>query len=360
MNKNSPSVRELLEHLQVQGLITQGGVKRITERLERPVTESKDPLYIRILSGVGAWVAAIFLILFLGISGIIQGGMGALICGIFFLAGGMGIAKASKGTFVNQLSLALVFSGNLLVLFGVGEVFRFRNLSIFVITHAMVCAIVYPFFSNSIYRFLAPTALAGLLTAWIIEQRVFVLMHFLIAAETLFAGTLLLLRKRRALFEPLVYSAALMLPTTLLLMNLTHVNLWRSVDLFGGGFKEPLWPSSLLLSVALIYLYFHLAGGRKLFRNSLLILAVLSTILLGLFTTPGIFVAMGLLIVGYAFDDRILTGLSYVFLLCFIVVFYYTLNIDLAHKSWVIGASGVVLLIVRWIAGRFKLEGVSR
>ena len=38
------------------------------------------------------------------------------------------------------------------------------------------------------------------------------------------------------------------------------------------------------------------------------------------------------------------------------VVFYYTLNIDLAHKSWVIAASGVVLLIVRWIAGRFKLE----
>lgn len=360
MNKKSPSVRELLEHLQVQGLITEGGVKRITERLERPTTESKDPLYIRILSGIGAWVAAIFLILFLGISNILQGGVGAILCGILFLAGGIGIAKATKGTFVNQLSLALIFSGNLLVLFGAGEVFRFRNLSLFVITHAIVCVIVFPLFSNSIYRFVAPAALAGLLTAWIIDQRIFVLMHFLIAAETLFAGTLLLLKKRRAWVEPLVYSAALMLPTTLLLMNLAHASLWRFVDLFGRGFKEPLWPSSLLLTLGLIYLYFHLAGGRKLFHNSLLILAVVSTILLGILTTPGILVAIGLLIVGYAFDDRILTGLSYVFLLCFLVVFYYTLNIDLANKSWVIGASGIVLLMVRWIAGCFKLEGVNR
>jgi hypothetical protein len=360
MSKNSPSVRELLEHLQARGLITEGGVKRITEKLERPTTESKDPLYIRILSGIGAWVAAIFLILFLGISGIIQGGIGAFLCGVVFLMGGIGIAKATKGTFVDQLSLALVFSGNLLVLFGVGEVSRIHHLYVFVIAHAIVCVVVYPFFSNGIYRFVAPTALVALMTAWIIEQKLFVLMHFLIAAETFFAGTLLLLKKRRASFEPLVYSAALMLPTTLLLMNLTHADLGQLADLWGGGFKEPLWPSSLLLTIGLIYLYFQLAGGRKLFHNPLLILAVLSTILLGIVTTPGILVAVGLLIVGYAFDDRILTGLSYLFLLCFLVVFYYTLNIDLASKSWVIGGNGVVLLIVRWISGRFKLEAIKK
>jgi hypothetical protein len=350
----------LLEHLQVNGLITEGGVKRITERLERPITESKDPLYIRILSGIGAWVAAIFLILFLGISHILQGGMGAIVCGILFLAGGIGIAKATKGTFVNQLSLALVFSGNLLVLFGTGEVFRFRNLFLFVITHAVICVIVFPLFPNSIYRFVAPTALVALMTAWIIEQKLFVLMHFLIAAETFFAGTLLLLKKRQASLEPLVYSAALMLPTTLLLMNLTHAALGEFADVWGMGFKEPLWPSSLLLTIGLVYLYFQLAGGKKLLQNSLLIFAVLSTILLGIVTTPGILVAVGLLIVGYAFDDRILTGLSYLFLVCFLVVFYYTLNIDLASKSWVIGGSGVMLLVIRWISGRFKIEGLKK
>ena len=44
--------------------------------------------------------------------------------------------------------------------------------------------------------------------------------------------------------------------------------------------------------------------------------------------------------------------LSYLFLPCFLVVFYYVLNVDLAHKSWIIAGSGAVLLVVRWIVGR--------
>jgi len=66
-----------------------------------------------------------------------------------------------------------------------------------------------------------------------------------------------------------------------------------------------------------------------------------------------------LLFVGYAFGDRILTPLSYLFLPCFLVLFYYALNVDLAHKSWIIGGSGVILLIVRWIAGHCQPEEVA-
>jgi uncharacterized membrane protein len=42
-----------------------------------------------------------------------------------------------------------------------------------------------------------------------------------------------------------------------------------------------------------------------------------------------------------------------------LVVFYYALDVDLAHKSWVIAGSGVLLLIVRWIAGRFEVGEVK-
>jgi uncharacterized membrane protein len=162
-----------------------------------------------------------------------------------------------------------------------------------------------------------------------------------------------LLKKRSESLTPLVYSAAAMLPATLLFMNLTQIDLWEIY------FRIPLWPSSIVLAAGLIYLYFHLAGGWKLFREPLLILAVISTILLGVFTTPGILVAIGLLVVGYSFDDPILTELSYLFLVCFLVVFYYALGVDLAHKSWVITGSGVLLLIVRWIARRFESGDVK-
>jgi hypothetical protein len=348
MSKGALSIRELLSRLEPEGLVTQPDLKRITDHLEKPEGGAKDPLYIRILSGIGAWVAALFLMWFLALIHALENGIIATIVGIIFLAGGIGITRASKATFLSQLCLALVFAGNALVVYGVMSAFKVPDVSVLVITHAIVCAVVYPLFPSSIYRFVGPTALAALLTAWIIYEKIFVLMHFLIAAEMLFAGWLLLLKKRLPPLAPLVYSAATMLPATLLFMNLTQIGAWR-IDL-----RLPFWPSSIVLAGGLIYLYFRLAGGWRIFRDPLLILAVISTVLLGIFTTPGILAAIGLLIVGYAFDDRILTGFSFLFLICFLVVFYYTLNIDLAHKSWVIGGSGVLLLVVRWLAGRIS------
>jgi uncharacterized membrane protein len=355
MNDNSPTIVELLTHPKVQKLVSQEDLERIAENLSKSKQTSKDPMYIRILSGVGAWFAAVFLILFLAISDILDSGMVAIICGMIFLVAAIIISRTSKAEFLSQLSLALVFAGNILVLLGVIDEYNRSQISVILITHALVCAVVYPLYANSIYRFLAPTALVVLATAWIIEEEALVLIHVLVGAETLLAGILLLGKKRAALLTPLVYSAAAMLPATLLFINLTQVNIWG----WRTDFNEPLWPSNILLTGGLIYLYLHLAGGPKRLRKPWLILAVLSTILLGIFTTPGILVAVGLLIAGYAFGDRILTALAYLFLPSFLVFFYYALNVDLAHKSLVIAGSGVLLLVVRWIAGHCQPKEVT-
>lgn len=362
-HKNPPNLKELMETLLSQGQITPGQMKRIASRLEIPTEESRDPLYIKILSGVGAWVAGLCLILFLGISHMLRSDASGFVFGILFLASGIAISRASKTTFLNQLSLALVFSGNILFLMGcikLFQVFRAHELSILIITHALVVAVVYPFFSNGVYRFLAPTALVILTILWILEKKTFYLIHFLIAIEMLFAGTMLLLKKPKSFITPLIYSAAIMLPLTLLYMNLTQIGIAREMGRWGAEFNEPLWPSSLLLTAGLIYLYFHLAGGLKQIRNDWMLLAVLSTLLLGIFTTPGILVAIGLLIIGYRFDDPILTGISYLFLTCFLVLFYYALNIDLAYKSLVIGGSGGVLILTRWLLGHMRFERGKR
>ncbi len=353
MNDNSPTIGELLAHPKVQGLVSQEDADRIAASLGKSEQASKDPVYIRILSGFGAWFSAMFLILCLGISRMLESGTGTIIWGIIFLVAAIIIARASKAAFLSQFSLALAFAGNTLILIGAAIEIGSPDVSVILITHAVVCAVVYPLYANSIYRFLAPTALVVFATAWIVEEEAFVLMHVLIAAETFLAGILLLRKKRPPLLTPLVYSAAAMLPATLLFMNLMQVDIWRT------DFNEPLWPSNILLSGGLIYLYFHLAGGLKRLREPWLILAIVSTILLGIFTTPGIPVAVGLLIVGYAFGDRILTALSYLFVPCFLVFFYYALNVDLAHKSWVIAGSGVLLLVVRWIAGHCQPKEVA-
>ncbi len=305
-----------------------------------------DPLYTRILSGIGAWFAAVFLILFLAMSAIFADSTGAIICGISLLVAGIIIAQKSRTTFLSQLSLASVLAGNTLVLIGAATEFGKHELLAVFISHAVLCAVLYPLYADSIYRFLAPIALAALATACIVEEQAFVLIHALIAVEMLLAGLLLLRKKCPPLLVPLAYSAAAMLPATLLFMSLMQTHMW------GADFNMPLWPSNILLTGGLLYLYLHLADTARPRREPWLILALVSTLLLGIFTTPGILVAIGLLVVGYAFGDRMLTALAYLFLLCFLLLFYYTLDIDLAHKSWVLVGSGGLLLIVRWLAKR--------
>jgi len=347
MSDRSLTIRQLLAHPAVRDFVSSEDEAGISESLGKSHRTPEDPLYIRILLGAGAWFAAVFLVLFLLAADILEGGSETIGFGFVFLVAAIVIAIARKITFLSQLSLALTFAGNGMVVVGVAIESDMNSFSAVVIAHAAVCAAVYPLCANSIYRFLAPTLLATLATVWIIEEEAFVLIHALIAAETLAAGVLLLRKTSPGrMLKPLVYSAAAMPAATLLILSHTQIEIWRT------NFDQPMWPSSVLLAGGLAYLYLDLAGGLKRLGEPWMILAIVSTILLGAFTTPGILAAVGLLVAGYAFGDRILTIMSYIFLPLFLVIFYYALNIDLAHKSWVIGGSGAVLLAARRLAER--------
>ncbi len=353
MNNDIPTIGELLEHPNLQGLVPPEEAEKIAESLGKD-EDTSDPIYISILSGIGAWFSAGFLISFFVISGIINSDAGAIICGALLLVAACAIVRSNKGTFLRQLALALAFAGNILIAFGAATASSPPGeLTSALLMHAAVCALMYPLYPSTTYRFLAPIGLAIMATLWIIEEEFFVFIHLLLAAEMLLAGFLLLWRKCPPVFMPLAYAGATMLPATLLFMNLTQMHLWRT------DFNKPLWPSSLLLSGGLIFLLLRLAGSKRL-AEPWMMLALVATVLLGIFTTPGILVAIALLIMGRAFSDRILAWLAYLFLPCFLIVFYYALHIDLVYKSYVVAGSGLLLLAVRWILQYLQTREVQR
>lgn len=344
MKSRPRTMEEVLAHPKVRPLMAEGEAERIMNSLGESDAAPTEPIYIRILAGMGAWFAALCIILFLVIASIIDSGAGAILCGAAMLGAGIALGRWSEAVFISQLSLALAIAGNALTLFGLAEQTGFNDFLVFVCAQGVICAAIYPLYPNPVYRFLAPISLVALCVVWIVEKEAFVWFHGLIAAETLLFGFLFLSKRRQRALDPLAYSAALMLPVAILVLNLTQVDLWRN------DFNEPLWPSSLMLSFGLLFLYFHLAGGMRGLRHPWMIPTIAATLLLGVFTTPGILVAVGLLVMGYAFGDRILAAFAFLFLPLFLVVFYYALNIDLAAKSGVVAGSGVLLLAARKIA----------
>ena len=106
--------------------------------------------------------------------------------------------------------------------------------------------------------------------------------------------------------------------------------------------------------ISIIFILIFVLRDKKRKFESWLILAVAASVLLGLFTSPGILAAILLLIIGYEKQDNFLLILSNVFLIGFVYLFYYNLNINLAYKSWILAGSGLLLLGVRQIAKQFK------
>jgi hypothetical protein len=364
MNDSTLTLAELLNHPEVTPFLREDDPEAIASHIKKPDEAPKDPIYIRILSGIGAWFASLFLIGFLGMSRIITDDAGALITGVILLATAVFLAKKCTSTFPSQLSLAFAFAGNVMVVGGLMEILLHSHSSgnemlVLLLSHAVVCTTIYILYPSVVYRFAAPLAFVIIATLWAsFEVKDFWVMNILVAGEMLLLGVILLHTRQSAFIQPLLRSTAAMLPATLFFMNLTQGcmldwHLWRTIP------HDAMIPSSIMLSGGVIYLLSRLTGGPRQFSHPWLIVAMVATLLLGFFTTPGVLVAVGLLIAGYAFGDRALTALAYLFLPCFLVVFYYAMNVSLAQKSGMIAGSGLILLLVRFLIQRYAPKEVE-
>jgi hypothetical protein len=364
MKETALTLGALLNHPEVTPFLREDDAEAIATRMEKRDEAPKDPIYIRILSGIGAWFASLFLIGFLGVSRIITDDAGAIFTGVILLATAVLLAKKCTSTFPSQLSLAFAFAGNVMVVVGLMQVLLHsrssgHELLVLLLSHGVVCTTIYILYPSVVYRFVAPLAWVIIATVWIsVEVKDFWAMHLLIAGEMFLFGILLLHTRQSAFIQPLLRATAAMLPATLFFMNLTQGcildwHIWHAIP------RNAMLPSTAMLAGGVIYLLSRLTGGPQQLRQPWLIVAMVATLLLGLFTTPGVLVAVGLLIAGYAFGDRALTALAYLFLPCFLVVFYYAMNVSLAQKSGMIAGSGLILLLVRLLIQRYAAKEVE-
>ncbi len=335
---------ELLANLVSEGVLDPDVRDRIVEQNRQPA--ESDPIGIKILAGIGGWFAALFLLPFIGmIADSMNSGIGWLVSGIVLLVLAILLRRKTQSTFPGQLALAFALAGHLAAVGGLVEGLsnRYEWVSA-ILAHAVVMGAVYPFFNSGIYRFIGALALGIMVTLWVIvELDAFPLIHALIAIETLTIGILMQERSRHPSLNPLFVAAVCMLPATLVFMDVTQMDSW-----WHSSFRGAIWPSSLIVAAGLVTLFVRIAGGWGSLRRPWLLAVVLAVILLGLFTTPGILVAIGLLVIGFADQDRLVSAIAFVFLPVFLVFYYYTLHVDLAYKSAVVTASGILLLALRW------------
>lgn len=352
MSEREATLADILARLRDEGEIDDEGVKRISAHLAAR-ERGRTPLIIRALIAAGAWIAAVCFLGFLGCAGIISTTSNAshFILGLVFVIVATALhAFAGRYLFASQFALALSIAGHLLLLWWAASAFSRpyddSALGAVFLTSLVLAVILYPLYRDPLHRFLSCMLAANTAAAWLVASERPEGLHVLVLVE--FVGLCLLFTRRgfsgRGFAEaerPLGYALAVSLLLALVVLIAAPDKIQVAV-----------WPSKIILTAGLIYLYNWAAGGRLGFGYEPLALAVIPTLVLGAVTTPGVLAAIALLVIGRAHGDRILLALGAAFFPVFIVKFYYDLDLNLMTKSFVLMASGAVLLAARFFLAR--------
>ena len=334
------SLRSVLMNLRQQKLVDDQAIEQIEREFEEQKVVHHEPWFVKFLLAVGAWVAAICFLLFLGIIGLIEDDAWVLLgWGTFFIITATAMRQSCHHLFLVQLALAMSTMGHGLTLTGTLFIDRgFNGFGIATLVSLALCVILYFLYPDNLHRFLSCLLPPALATLWIgLEIENWLLLHLIVLIQVSIIGMVFIYNPRRVSLRPLGYATAFSLSIVLFLVILPD-----------RDFQAPWWPSNVILAAALIWLFQWIAGGWNKMRNEPMIIATAATMGLATITTPGILSAIGLMVLGYARNDRYLLSMGMLFFPCFIVIFYYEWQTSLMMKSWIIGGSGAILLLVRW------------
>jgi hypothetical protein len=324
------------------------------------------PVYLRILTLIGALIASGFFFLFLAISGILDED-GFLILGLVFVAAAYGLLVAAKKSnpilqvFFITCSFTLLAVGKILFVIGFVEMFDdlFSTRSRGVIWAAtlgigLATVLTYKLFPFVLDRFISSCFFLGffiaavialpdldsdvmpVVAAWII--------NFFFLTYMICAGFLLLHEKVKKLYDPVAYA----LICTLLGLAVMQSGLMSEPKLEPVlGFE--VWLPNFIAGFGLLYLLSHAVGGFKKQMDSQAIVIAVGVILLALFTNAGILLSIMLTVFGRMNHRRLVSFIGWISLTGFLIYYYYQMDFSLETKSYVLLGSGGLLLGIRLI-----------
>ncbi len=320
----------------------------------------ESPWYVRLLIGLSGWIAALFMLGFLGagFSFVYENNTAGMIvgCGMIFAAYLM-LVNMSESDFVSQFALAISFAGQVLLVTSLdlfhwvtprGDTVNWAVLGLIQVALAW-------FIPNSIHRIWSSFA-AALCLSFMFPKSGYI---FIQTTLIMFAVAYIWLNefkwvKYQGKLNPIAYGLTLALlyqTSTSFYYTLVIKPLLRDKEFI----LQQSWLGDLLAGAIILYVVWQLLKRQNIkipgrVANTIFI-ATLVIILASLEIT-GITIGLMIILLGYANGNRILTGLGIISLLYYTSVYYYLLHVTLLEKSQLLAGLGVVLLLASWLMHR--------
>jgi uncharacterized membrane protein len=314
----------------------------------------ESPWYVKVLLAFSGWLAALFLLGFLGMGFefVFRSGTATFIIGGMMIGGAFATLSIPRNEFVEHLALAASLAGQALVVYAIFKIFN-RNEKIawlFVTLLQAPLAVIMPSFVHRVFSsFFAAFAFSMALTimGWSYIVSGFVMLLAALCWLNEF-GYPEHMGKIRAIGYGLILALIQLKGAALFgyrtmgwRFSANHAELWAKA-----------WLGELLIGVVTLYVVWHLLQRyNKVISRRHLIAAMLAALLLCLVSmkVQGITVGMVIMLLGFSGANRVLLSLGIVSLLFYISSYYYLLDATLLIKSQTLLIVGLVLLMVRWL-----------
>lgn len=322
---------------------------------EAPVATGKyTPWYVKALLGFSGWLAASFLLGFIGIGFevIIRSELASLLIGILMISGALAILRLPRNEFAEHLALAVSLAGQALAVYAIFEFVGDKDEVAWIIVALMqaVLACIMPnflhrVFSSSFASISFFMALFSLRWPYIFNGIIMLLSAWLWLNEFTYPGHV---QKFRATGYGLVLS---LVSINGWVMSEVGLHRWGTLHYKAGILGNP-WVGEVLAGVVMLYVIYSLLqqNGQKITGkfSILLLLGTLALTALSL-EARGITAGVMIILLGFQGSNRVLTGLGIATLLSYISFYYYQLDLTLLAKSKSLFILGLALLTGRWV-----------
>jgi uncharacterized membrane protein len=348
MNKEGMLIGEVLELVKPGSTINE----TVVTALAGPGPgsgEHRSPWFVRALVAVSAWIASLMILAFVFESRIVLSSGGHMLLGAMLVAAALYLRRRmGRALFLVQLSLALSLAGQVLLINGIGEMFRAVGataLAAIVMSVALIA-----FYPDKIHRFLSTLVAVGAAVIFVYTNHITYGLQALVAGLAGTAGHVWYEESRLATgkIEPIIRPVGYGLITGMFFLLIPSVIPPEFRARFG---VDQTWlPATAALTALLILLEYRLLalhGALRNMRVAVFLFLGTTGLAVASFKAPGIIAALAMLVIGFHRSNRHIMGISLVFLVVFLSAFYYNLDITLLNKSYILLASGAILIVLR-------------
>jgi hypothetical protein len=346
-----PTLREVVEELGQEGLLPADGADAARQRVETALrrTDAPSPWFVRGLVGMGAWVASLLFVTFLGILEVLKKPGGTLTAAVLAIVAALFLRRRAIGPFGLQLALALSLGGEVLLVMGIAQ--RSHSKAWEAMLPLIALEVLYfTLYRDVTRRFLCAVAAPVALLVMLLDHKVPHAYSVLTLTLALASAFLWLEQAQLASgwlgrgHAPAALGLTLVSLGMLLgsLVFHSHKSSDEARLLTTTG-----WPMAAALCLGTLALEVRIAAERGVAATRpIVLLGLLATVMLGAIShgTPGVMAALATLLLGFHRRNPTLMTMAVLFLLTFASGFYYNLSMTLLAKSGVLCLGGALML----------------